>query len=56
MAEKRRREKHDGCKLFKLHKHFFYKELWEKKSPFSPSDLSGCATSDPVPSITTTKT
>lgn len=37
---------------------FYYKELWEIELLFffSLSDLSGCATSDPVPSITTVKT
>lgn len=49
-----KREKHDGCPFSSCQKGFHYKELWE--IVFFQSDSSGCATSDPVQSITSVKT
>lgn len=52
------RVKHGGCPFSSCQKRFYYKELWDIELFFffSLSDFSGCAISDPVPSITTFKT
>lgn len=54
----KKRDKHDGHPFSSCQIRFYHQELWEivELLFFSLSDLSGCAISDPVPSITTVKT